>query len=68
LKQAEVWYIMETIIKVISFFIALFVITNGIWVVYMPPYGDEPVGCAIIAIGIFIPIITHYVAKLEESR
>jgi hypothetical protein len=57
---------MEVIIKIISFFIALFVIANGVWVVYMPPYGDEPVGLAIIAIGLFIPIITLYVAKLEE--
>ena len=59
---------METIIKVISCFIALFVIVNGIWVAYMPPYGDEPIGYAIIAIGIFIPIITLYVANLGESR
>lgn len=59
---------METIIKVISFFIALFVIVNGIWVAFMPPFGDEPVGFAIIAIGIFIPVITLYMAKLGESR
>jgi hypothetical protein len=59
---------MEAIIKVISFFIALFVIVNGIWVAYMPPYGDEPIGIAIIAMGLFIPIITLYVAKLGESR
>jgi hypothetical protein len=58
---------MEAIVKVISFFIALFVITNGIWVAYMPPYGDEPVGYAIIAMGIFIPIITLNIAKLGES-
>lgn len=59
---------METILKVISFFIALFVIANGIWVAYMPPFGDEPVGYAIIAIGLFIPIITLYVAKMGERR
>jgi len=59
---------MEAIIKVISFFLGLFVIANGIWVAYMPPYGDEPVGYAIIAIGIFIPFITIYVGKLGESR
>jgi hypothetical protein len=59
---------MEAIIKVICFFIALFVIMNGVWVAYMPPYGDEPVGLAIIAVGIFIPIITLHVAKLGESR
>jgi hypothetical protein len=59
---------METIIKVISVFIALFVIANGVWVVFMPPFGDEPVGLAIIAVGIFIPIITYAVAKMSESR
>ena len=42
---------MEAIIKVISFFIALFVIANGVYVIYMPPNGDEPQGLAIIAIG-----------------
>ncbi|MCK9581167.1 MAG: hypothetical protein M0Q92_12090 [Methanoregula sp.] len=59
---------METIIKVISCFLALFVIANGIWVAFMPPFGDEPVGFAIIAIGIFIPIITFSVARMSECR
>ena len=59
---------METIIKVICFFVGLFVIANGIWVVYMPPYGDEPIGLAIIAVGIFIPILTLFVAKMSERR
>jgi hypothetical protein len=57
---------MEVIVKVISMFIALFVIVNGIWVAYMPPFGDEPVGYAIIAVGIFIPIITFNIAKLSS--
>ena len=59
---------METIIKVICFFVGLFVIVNGVWVVYMPPFGDEPVGFAIIAVGIFIPIITLSVAKMNERH
>ncbi|PKL69171.1 MAG: hypothetical protein CVV30_06225 [Methanomicrobiales archaeon HGW-Methanomicrobiales-1] len=59
---------MDTIIKVMSFFVALFVIANGVWVVYMPPFGDEPVGYAIIAGGILIPIIVLSVAKLGECR
>ncbi|MDO9550814.1 MAG: hypothetical protein Q7J03_07555 [Methanoregula sp.] len=57
---------METILKVISFFLGLFVIANGVGVVYYPPYGDEPLGYAIIAIGIFIPILTLFVAKMTE--
>jgi hypothetical protein len=59
---------METIIKVISFFVGLFVIANGVGVVYMPPYGDEPVGLGIIAVGIFIPFLTLFVAKMSERR
>ena len=43
-------------------------IANGVWIVYMPPYGDEPIGLAIIAVGIFIPIFTIFVAKMSERR
>jgi hypothetical protein len=57
---------MEAILKVISFFLGLFVIANGIWIVYMPPFGDEPVGMAIIAVGIFIPILTLLVARKSD--
>jgi len=59
---------VETIIKVVCFFIGLFVIANGIWVAVMPPFGDEPVGLAIIAVGIFIPIMTLSVAKMSEKQ
>ena len=54
---------METILKVISIFVGLFVIANGVWVVYMPPYGDEPIGLVVIAVGIFIPAITLFLAR-----
>lgn len=57
---------METILKVMSAFIGLFVIVDGIYVYIMPPYGDEPIAAAIIAIGIFIPLLTFSVAKREE--
>jgi len=59
---------MGVMLKVISIFVGIFVIANGIWVVYMPPFGDEPVGLAIIAVGIFIPILTIVVAKKNECR
>jgi hypothetical protein len=39
--------------------IGLFVILDGIWVVGTPPYGDEPQGYAIIAIGLFILLCTY---------
>jgi hypothetical protein len=59
---------METILKVISFFVGLFVIANGVWVIYMPPFGDEPVGLAIIAVGIFIPAITLFMARNSKRQ
>ncbi|MFA5221114.1 MAG: hypothetical protein WC391_02365 [Methanoregula sp.] len=59
---------MEPIMKIISIVIALFIIINGIWVYFMPPSGDEPVAFAIIAMGIFIPILTFYIAGIEERR
>jgi hypothetical protein len=36
----------------------LFVIANGIYVIVYPPFGDEPQGYAILAIGIFILLAT----------
>jgi hypothetical protein len=36
----------------------LFVIANGIYVIVYPPFGDEPQGYAIPAIGIFILLAT----------
>ena len=47
--------------------IGLFVIADGIWVVLTPPYGDEPQGYAIIAIGIFILILTYELVRRKEE-
>jgi hypothetical protein len=57
---------MQIILKVMSCLIGLFVIVNGIWIATMPPFSDEPQGYAIIAVGVFIPLITLYVARIEE--
>jgi hypothetical protein len=59
---------MEQILKITSTIIALFIIANGVWVYSMPTAGDEPVAYAIIAIGIFIPVLTFYVARIEERQ
>lgn len=52
--------------------IGSFVIIDGIWVAIAPPYGDEPQGYAIVAIGIFILLFTyelvHRNACLQEER
>ena len=53
---------MQTILKVFSVFIGIFIIANGTWVVVMPPYGDEAFGVAVIAVGLAIPALTLYVA------
>ena len=32
----------------------------------MPPFNDEPQGYAIIAVGLFIPLITLYIARIDD--
>ena len=59
---------MHIIIRIIGFFIGLFVIINGIWVILTPPLGDEPLGYVIITVGIIIPILVQYVAQLDDKR
>jgi hypothetical protein len=59
---------MHIIVRIIGFFIGLFVIANGIWIILTPPFGDEPQGYAIIAVGLVIPLIVQYVAQLDEKR
>lgn len=56
---------METVLKVISFFIALFVVTNGVYIMYLPPGGDELQGVAIIAVGIFIFIAVLWFSRIQ---
>ena len=56
---------MQLILKILCYFISLFVIVNGIYVFVMPPVGDEPQALAIIAVGIFIAILTTYVGRIE---
>jgi hypothetical protein len=57
---------MQAILKVMSLLVGLFVLANGIWIALMPPFSDEPQGYAIIAIGLFIPVITLYVARMDD--
>jgi hypothetical protein len=59
---------MHIIIRILGFFIGLFIIVNGIWVILTPPFGDEPLAYVIIAVGIIIPILVQYVAQLDDKR
>jgi hypothetical protein len=59
---------VHIIIKIIAFVVGLFMIVNGIWIVAMPPFGDEPEGYAIIGAGFILPVITYYFAKIDDKR
>ena len=59
---------MHIIIRIISLFIGLFIIVNGIWLILTPPFGDEPLAYVIIAVGIIIPILVQYVAQIDDKR
>ena len=57
--------LMEAILKVISCLVGFYMIANGVWVIRMPPTGDEPLGYLIIAIGLFIPLLTLFMAHVH---
>jgi hypothetical protein len=57
---------MEAVLKVISCMLGLYIVANGVWVVQMPPYGDEPLGYLVIAAGLFIPLLTLYVGHFHS--
>jgi hypothetical protein len=59
---------MHIIIKIISLFIGLFIIANGVWLILTPPFGDEPLAYVIIAVGIIIPLLVQYVAQIDDKR
>ena len=59
---------MQVIIRIISVFIGLFIIAHGVWVILTPPFGDEPLACVIIAVGVIIPLLVQYVAQLDDKR
>lgn len=59
---------MHIIIRIISIFLGLFIVVNGIWIVLTPPFGDEPLAYGIIAGGLVIPILVRFFAKLDEKR
>lgn len=47
--------------------LGIFVILDGIWVVGTPPFGDEPQGYAIIAIGVFVLLFTYEFVRRNEA-
>jgi hypothetical protein len=59
---------MHIIIKIISLFIGLFIIANGVWLILTPPFGDEPLAYVIIAVGIILPLLVQYAAQIDDKR
>jgi len=59
---------MHIIIRIISVFLGLFIVVNGIWIILTPPFGDEPLAYGIIAVGIAIPLLVQYYAQRDEKR
>lgn len=59
---------MHTILKVIGFFIGLFAIINGLWLVVTPPFGDEPQGYIIIIAGCIVLGLMLFVIYGEIRR
>jgi hypothetical protein len=47
--------------------LGLFVIIDSIWVVLMPPHGDEPQGYALTAIGIFLIFVVFLLARQNRK-
>jgi hypothetical protein len=43
-------------------------IVNGIWIVALHPFRDEPQGYAIIGAGFILPVITYYFAEIDDKR
>ena len=59
---------MHIIIRIIGFFLGIFIIANGIWLILTPPFGDEPMAYTVIAVGIIIPVLVQYAAQLDDKR
>jgi hypothetical protein len=58
---------MHIIIRIIGFFIGIFILVNGIWVILTPPFGDDLQGYVVIAAGIIIPILVPHVAQTDDK-
>ncbi len=59
---------MEMILKVVGSIVGIFVILNGLWVITMPPTGDEPQGYAIVAIGFFMLLLLFSLSRAGPGR
>ena len=60
---------METnnLVRYGSIVLALCVIVASIWVIVMPPVGDDIQGIALMAIGFFMLVVVYYIMRLEHK-
>jgi len=60
---------METneLVRYGSIVLALCVIVASIWVIIMPPIGDDIEGIALMAIGFFMLAVVYYIMRLERK-
>lgn len=47
--------------------LGIFVIIDSIWVLQNPPYGDEQIGYAMAATGIFIIVLVYSLAQNDRK-
>ena len=59
---------MVKALTVEGWIIGLFVLLDGIYVVFFPPVNDEVQGYGIIAIGIFIILATVHLTRATEEE
>jgi hypothetical protein len=53
-------------VTIIGGIIGIFVLLNGVYIITFPPFGDEPQGFAIVAIGIFIILSSLHMGRSSE--
>lgn len=60
---------METnqLVRYGSIILALCVIIASIWVIVMPPVGDDIQGIALMAIGFTMLAVVYYIMRLERK-
>jgi uncharacterized membrane-anchored protein len=57
----------NTLVRYGSIILALCVIVASIWVIVMPPVGDDMQGIALMAIGFFMLAVVYYIMRLEHK-
>lgn len=57
----------DTLVRTGSIILALCVMVASIWVLVMPPAGDDFQGIALMAIGFFMLLVVYSIMQLEKK-